>query len=100
MKDLFTERIEVSDNGKELICKDADSRLLWRVQCPTLQEWHENHNYGGGRYTKQNLEDGVFLGVLVKDGKAIATFVLRSQLMVNITYDIASGTLIGIHEAR
>lgn len=93
-------KIEVIDEGKAVVCKATAGHVLWRATHPVIQEWREHRNYGNGRYTEQDLSDGVFWGGYIKDGQAIITFALRSKLMVNICYDALTGKLCDIHEAK
>lgn len=92
--------IEVINEGKTVVCKDTAGHALWYANHPTIQEWREHRNYGNGRYAGKDFDDGVFWGGCIKDGQAIITFALRSQLMVNINYDAMTGELRDIHEAR
>lgn len=94
------EIIEIIDGGTAAACKDAAGRTLWKVKHPTIKEWQEHRNYGAGRYTDKDLAEGVFWGGCIKNGFAIITFALRSQLMVNISYVARTGELNDIHEFR
>ena len=92
--------IEVINEGKEFICMGSTGKILWRMRHPVLHEWRDHRNYGNGRYTEQDLSNGMFLGGCIKDEKAILAFELRSLFIVNITYDASTGELMDIHEAR
>jgi hypothetical protein len=89
---------EIAAGGKEIIYCSSDGQVRWRRGSPTAEEWQRLALYP---QTDINLVSGRFQYVQHEGyGEIIAVFTPSRGLDFNLTYDVNSGELKKIHEAR
>jgi len=92
------QRLNISDDGRQICLVDECNRVLWAAGVPPLADWRR---LCGGMQSDASLERGVYRWVNGADNfKIVVVFSPYGGLDFNLTYSISSGELLDIQEAR